>query len=320
MITLGIETSCDETSASVVKDGREVLSNVVASSLNLHKKFGGIVPEIASRAHLESINFVVSQALKESKKKLKDINLIAVTSDPGLIGSLLVGVSFARALSFALRKPLVEVDHVKAHLYASFFEKSAPRFPFVGLVISGGHTNLYRVNNFFSFKLLGTTLDDAAGEAFDKVAKILDLGFPGGPIIDKISAKVKNNRLRFNYSQLPGTFNFSFSGLKTAVLYYVNKNQHKKDFSPKCVAASFQEAVVDNLVEKSIFACKKLRIRSLVLGGGVVANSRLRTKLSQEAEYQDIKVYFPQRNLCLDNAAMVAGLGFQISKTGGAIC
>lgn len=319
MIVLGIETSCDETSASIVKDGRKILSNVIASSLSLHKKFGGIVPEIASRAHLESINFVVKEALTKAKKELKDIDLVAVTSDPGLIGSLLVGVSFARALSFALRKPIVEVDHVKAHLYASFLEKDIPRFPFVGMVISGGHTNLYRVNNFRSFKLLGTTLDDAAGEAFDKVAKILNLGFPGGPIIDKISTKVKDFRIRFNYSQLPGTFNFSFSGLKTAVLYYVNKNRNRKDFSARDIAASFQEAVVDNLVAKSIFACKKLCIKNLVLGGGVVANSRLRTKLSREAGGQGIKVYFPQKFLCLDNAAMVAGLGYRVFKKGGGV-
>lgn len=320
MIVLGIESSCDETSAAIVKDGRKILSNVIASSLPLHKKFGGIVPEIASRAHLESINIVTKEALAQAKKKNKDIDLIAVTVDPGLIGSLLVGVSFARALSFALKKPIVEVDHVKAHLYASFLAEDIPKFPFIGLVISGGHTNLYRVNNFRSFKLLGTTLDDAAGEAFDKVAKILNLGFPGGPIIDKLSSNVKDFKIKFNYSRLANTFDFSFSGLKTAVLYYVNNDWDKKNTSVKDIAASFQEAVIKNLVEKSIFACKRLRIKRLVLGGGVVANSRLRTRLSQEAEIQGIKVYFPQKNLCLDNAAMVAGLGYQICKTGGGSC
>jgi len=320
MIVLGIETSCDETSASMVKDGRKILSNVVASSLSQHKKFGGIVPEIASRAHLESINFVVKEALARSKKQLKDIDLVAVTLDPGLIGSLLVGISFARALSFALRKPIVEVDHVLAHLYSSFLEEEVPKFPFVGMVISGGHTNLYKVKDFCSFKLLGTTLDDAAGEAFDKVAKILKLGFPGGPIIDKVSSNIKDFKLKFNYSKLPGTYNFSFSGLKTAVLYYVNKDWDKKKISAKDIAAGFQEAVVNNLVEKSLSACRKLKIKRLVLGGGVVANSRLREKLSSEARIQGVKVYFPQKALCLDNAAMVAGLGYRVFKKGGGVC
>ncbi|MBM3248094.1 MAG: tRNA (adenosine(37)-N6)-threonylcarbamoyltransferase complex transferase subunit TsaD [Candidatus Omnitrophica bacterium] len=320
MIVLGIETSCDETSASVVKDGRKILSNIVASSLSQHKKFGGIVPEIASRAHLESINFVVKEALAQSKKQLKDIDLVAVTSDPGLIGSLLVGISFARALSFAIRKPIVEVDHVLAHLYSVFLEEDVPRFPFVGMVISGGHTNLYKVKDFCSFKLLGTTLDDAAGEAFDKVAKILKLGFPGGPIIDKVSGNIKDFKIKFNYSKLPGTFNFSFSGLKTTVLYYVNKDWDKKKISAKDIAAGFQEAVVNNLVEKSLSACRKLKIKRLVLGGGVVANSRLREKLLSEAKIQGVKVYFPQKALCLDNAAMVAGLGYRVFKKGGGVC
>jgi len=314
MMVLGIETSCDETAAAVVKDGKKILSSVIASSLSEHKKFGGIVPEIASRAHLESINFVVKEALRMARKQLKDIDLIAVTTKPGLIGSLLVGVSFAKAIGASLKKPVIEINHIQAHLYSCFLKGKKPKFPFVGLVVSGGHTNLFYVKNFKSVKTLGSTLDDAAGEAFDKVAKILNFGFPGGPIIDKVSQKVKDMRIKFNYSQLPGSFNFSFSGLKTAVLYYVNKNKTAKKTE---VAACFQEAVVKNLVEKSLFACKKKRVRRLVLGGGVAANSRLRKRLPIEAVRQAVKVYLPNRDLCLDNAAMVAGLGYRIYKNGG---
>lgn len=317
MIVLGIETSCDETAASVVKDGRKILSNVVSSSLALHKEFGGIIPEIASRAHLETINFVVKKALEKAGKKLKDINLIAVTSNPGLIGSLLVGLSFAKALSFAIKKPLLEVNHICAHLYACFLGKGSPSLPFIGLVVSGGHTNLFLVRDFSSFKTLGTTLDDAAGEAFDKVAKILNLGFPGGPIIDKLSKNIKEYKIKFSYSQLPGSFNFSFSGLKTAVLYFVRKHHSSKDISKADIAASFQEAVVKNLIEKSIFACKRKKINRLVVGGGVASNSRLRESLLSQAGAQGIKVYFPEKHLCLDNAAMVAGLGYRIYKKGG---
>jgi N6-L-threonylcarbamoyladenine synthase len=316
MIVLGIETSCDETAASLVRDGKKVLSNVVASSLPLHKKFGGIVPEIASRAHLELINFVVKEALRQAKKKLADISLIAVTSHPGLIGSLLVGVSFAKGLGCSLKKPVVEIDHIQAHLYPCFLKGKTPAFPFIGLVVSGGHTNLFLVKNFNSFKLLGTTLDDAAGEAFDKVAKILDLGFPGGPIIDRISKKVKECRIKFSYSELPGSFNFSFSGLKTAVLYYVNKNKNAKRFE---IAACFQEAVIRNLIEKSFLACRKKNINSLVLGGGVAANSSLREKLLAESTINGIKVYLPEKELCVDNAAMVAGLAFRVYQNGGGL-
>ncbi|MFH1655950.1 MAG: tRNA (adenosine(37)-N6)-threonylcarbamoyltransferase complex transferase subunit TsaD [Candidatus Omnitrophota bacterium] len=314
MIVLGIETSCDETAASVVKDGKNILSNVIASSLPLHKKFGGIVPEIASRAHLESINIVVKEALKKAKEKPKDIDLIAVTSEPGLIGSLLVGVSFAKALSCSLEKPFLEINHIQAHLYACFLRGEKPKFPFIGLVISGGHTNLFLVKNFKSVKILGSTLDDAAGEAFDKVAKILGLGFPGGPIIDRLSKNERDFRIRFNYARLPGSFNFSFSGLKTAVLYYVKKNKRAEK---SVVAACFQESVIRNLTEKSIFACKKKRINRLVLGGGVVANSRLRERLPVEAASEGIKVFLPEKDLCVDNAAMVAGLGYRIFKNGG---
>jgi N6-L-threonylcarbamoyladenine synthase len=316
MIVLGIETSCDETAVAIVKDGKKILSNVICSSLVLHKRFGGIIPEIASRAHLETVSFVTREAFKKSKKEFKDIDLIAVTSGPGLIGSLLVGQSFAKALTTALRKPIVEVNHIHAHLYACFLNRDFPRFPFIGLVVSGGHTSLFLVKDFNSFKLLGATLDDAAGEAFDKVAKILNLGFPGGPIIDKLSKKIRDFKIKFNYSPLPDSFNFSFSGLKTAILYYVNRDWNKKHIGVSDIAACFQEIVIKNLIEKSILACRKKKVGRLVIGGGVAANSRLRHRLSYEGRLQGIKVYLPERKLCTDNAAMVAGLGYQIYKRG----
>ncbi len=314
MLILGIESSCDETAASVVKDGEVILSEVVSSSLKMHKPYGGIIPEIASRAQLELILPVVQQAFKKAKIKLNKIDLISVVSYPGLKGSLLVGLAFARMLSLALKKPLIEVDHTKAHLFANFLSPEKPRFPFVGLVVSGGHTSLYFVKSAADFKLLGQTVDDAAGEAFDKVAKILNLGYPGGPIIDRISGKGNPDKIRFACSGLNNSFNFSFSGIKTAVLYFVRDKWDRDRFKLSDIASSFQKSVVDTLVEKSLKACKKMKSRSLVIGGGVSANSCLRQKLSQQAKNIGIKVYFPPKHLCLDNASMVAALGFKLYK------
>ncbi len=309
MLVLGIETSCDETAAAVVKDGKTILSSVVASSLKLHQPYGGIIPEIASRQQIELILPVVEQAIKKAKINLKDIDLISVASCPGLKGSLLVGTTFARVMSLALKIPLVEVDHTHAHLFANFLSPKKPSFPFVGLVVSGGHTSLYVVKSAADFKLLGKTSDDAAGEAFDKVAKILNLGYPGGPIIDNLAKKGNPRKIKFSCAAGNNSFNFSFSGIKTAVLYFVRDKWNKNRVSVADIASSFQESVVNVLSTKTIAACQKNRIRELSVGGGVSANSGLRETLSKRAREQRINVYFPPKELCLDNAAMVAALG-----------
>lgn len=317
MITLGIETSCDETSAAVVENGRYVLSNVVSSSLRLHQKYKGIIPEIASRAHIESLSFVVKDALRKAQKKITDIGLVCVTKGPGLVGSLLVGISFAKALSFSIKKTLIGVDHLQAHLYASFLAKGKkqsrgfPALPCVGLVVSGGHTSLFFVSKDFDFKCISQTADDAAGEAFDKVAKILGLGYPGGPVIEKLARRGNPESVKFSCSA-SDELGFSFSGIKTAVLYKVHSPQstvHRKD-----IAASFQKAVVEALVEKSLLACERKKIATLVVGGGVAANRYLRQRLTEEAGIPKIKVYFPDFALSLDNAAMISGLGYQLYK------
>ena len=325
MITLGIETSCDETSAALVLDGRQILSNVTASSLKLHQRYKGIIPEIASRAHIESISLVLAQALSAAKKGARDIDVVCVTKEPGLIGSLFVGVSFAKALSLSLEKPLVGVDHLEAHLYANFLsygkeERDIPPAPFIGLVVSGGHTSLFYVHKDFSFKPLSATLDDAAGEAFDKVAKILDLGYPGGPVIEQLARK--GNPKAAGLSCLGGEgLNFSFSGIKTAVLYKSQKSKvkskkEKHKITNADMAAGFQEAVVRVLVEKSLQACRKKGLKSLVVGGGVAANNYFRSRMEREAKDAGVRVWFPAKGLNLDNAAMVAGLGYQLFKKG----
>ena len=322
MLTLGLETSCDETSASVVKDGRRILSNVISSSQEFHKKYGGVIPEIASRLQIELINYVVKRAL--SRVPLDKIDLIAVTAGPGLAGSLLVGISFAKALSFSRGIPCVGVNHLKAHLYANFFNKRPPAFPFVGLLISGGHTALVYVSGFDEFELLGQTRDDAAGEAFDKVAKILSLGYPGGPIIDEISRGVNPGKVKFTRPYLKkDSLDFSFSGIKTQVLYYVRDRfpqpagpQAANGHGRKDVAAGFQEAVVEVLVNKAMLACRRREVKQIVLGGGVSRNTRLRRALSSQAKTQGIEVFCPAPVLCTDNAAMVAGLGYRLYKEG----
>lgn len=323
MNILGIETSCDETAASIVCNGRRILSNIVSSSLNEHKKYGGIVPEIASRRQMELINSVVKKALSEGKLTLKDIDGIAVTVSPGLIGSLLVGLSFARALSFALKRPLVEVNHIQAHLYANFLvsadnrqnkNTTLPRLPAVGLVVSGGHSSLFYLKNFSDCQRLGATLDDAAGETFDKVARMLNLGYPGGPMIDRLAATGKNNRVNFSCAQIPESADFSFSGIKTAVWYYLRDHWDKKKVSVNMVAYAFQKSVVSVLVKKSLALCQKKNVKTLLVGGGVAANSALRDSLWRAAREQNIKVFFPPLTLCLDNAAMIAGLGYHFLK------
>ena len=330
MYVLGIETSCDETAASIVKDGRRILSNVVSSSLKEHKKYGGVVPEIASRMQLESITKVVDCAVKEAKIKLKNINLVSVTCGPGLAGSLLVGISFAKSISLGLGVPLLGLNHLYSHIYANFLNGERLLLPFVALIVSGGHTTLFYVRDFDKIDVLGATCDDACGEAFDKVAKILGLGYPGGPLIEKLARKGNPRKIKFNCSDTNRPLDFSFSGIKTAVLYYVRKNidarcsmldARKKQesniqYQVSDVAASFQEAVINTLISKSLLACKIKRVDRLVIGGGVAANTRLRERLYSEAEKKGLNTYFPHPKLCMDNAAMVAGLGYQLFKKG----
>jgi N6-L-threonylcarbamoyladenine synthase len=294
-----------------------VRSNIVATSLEDHQRFGGIIPEIASRRQIEFIQGVVARSLSQADMTLKHIDAVAVTRSPGLIGSLLVGLCFARALAYAASKPLVEIDHIKAHLYANFVQlpdkpPACPlkNLPAVGLVVSGGHSSLFYIKDFKNFKLMGATRDDAAGEAFDKVARILELGYPGGPVIDRMARQGRNQEIKFPQSPLPGSYDFSFSGVKTAVLYYTQKHKNEPDFSVEKVAYAFQESVVAVLADKSLKACQKMKVKTLLVGGGVAANSALRAHLQTQAEARGINVFFPPMGLCVDNAAMIAGLGF----------
>lgn len=332
MYVLGIETSCDETSASVVKDGKAVLSNEVSSSLKFHKIYGGVVPEIASRKQLEAIACVTDNALKSAGISLKDIGLVSVTSGPGLLGSLLIGISFAKTIALCLNIKLLGVSHIYSHIYANFLNGSGIKLPFVAMVVSGGHTSLFYVRDFSRIETLGETQDDACGEAFDKVAKILGLGYPGGPLIEKMAKKSNCRKIKFGCSGTKHPFDFSFSGIKTAVLYYYKKNITGSRFSvigsrraPSSehrapiiadIAASFQESVIDTLVRKSFSACEFKKTNKLVVGGGVVANGRLREKFLEAAKHKGIRCYFPSKDLCMDNAAMVAGLGYQLFRKG----
>ncbi|MFA6379133.1 MAG: tRNA (adenosine(37)-N6)-threonylcarbamoyltransferase complex transferase subunit TsaD [Candidatus Omnitrophota bacterium] len=322
MYILGIETSCDETAASIVKDGKTILANVIATSLAQHKKYGGIIPEIASRKQLELINLVIQDALNISGKKLSDLSAIAVTIQPGLIGSLLVGICVARALSYSLRIPLIEVDHVSAHLYANFLQfKNTSRMtpktslPAIGLVVSGGHSSIFAIKDFQNIELIGRTRDDAAGEAYDKVARILGLGYPGGPVIDRLARKGKNEEIKFPCAALPNSHDFSFSGIKTAVYYFTKRNKAVKKLPLEKIAYSFQHSVVRSLTKKTIEVCLEKKIKNLIVGGGVAANSMLRETLIREGKNHAIHVFFPDLSLCMDNAAMVAGLGFHYKNS-----
>lgn len=317
MLILGIETSCDETAAGVVKDGTRILSNVISSSLKYHKKFGGVVPEIATRHHVENIDKVITRSLYLAGVKIKDIDAVAVTNGPGLVGALLTGISCAKAISYNLGKPLIAVDHLKAHIYSAIMEKNIPVFPFIGLVISGGHTRLYLVDDFNSFELLGDTVDDAVGEAYDKVSKILGLGYPGGPVIDALAKKGNPAAIKFTCRAVNNSLDFSFSGIKTAVLYKVKAmGPRLKAKEVSDIAASFQEAVLRVLVENSIKAIEKYKVKSFVVGGGVSANSGFREKMRREAAFKGFDLYFPPLNLCSDNAVMAAGLAYRLYKKG----
>jgi len=314
MLVLGIESSCDETSAAIVENGKNILSNVILSSLHLHKPYGGVVPEVACRHHAELIDSVVKEAFDKAGRGIKDIGLIAVTEKPGLIGALLVGISCAKGIALAYSLPFLGIDHLWAHLYAPVMDNPGIRFPYVGLVVSGGHTNLLLVKNFDKYQELGQTTDDAIGEAFDKVAKILNMGYPGGPVIEKCAKLGNPEAIKFPKSLMePGSLDFSFSGVKTAVLNYARRTTYDARRTTD-ICASFQEAVVDTVVEKSIRACQQYKAGTLVVGGGVSLNARLREKLSLECDKYKIKVYFPSRQLCMDNAAMVAGLAYQLHR------
>ena len=317
MNILGIETSCDETAAAVVQDGRIIRSNIVSSSLKEHKKYGGIIPEIASRRQLECITAVVQQALSDSRCAIQALDAIAVTQRPGLIGSLLVGISYARALSYALKKPLLEVDHIHAHLYANCLNpKLSIKLPALGLVVSGGHSSIFYVKTFRDYELCGETRDDAVGEAFDKVARILELGYPGGPAIDRLAKAGRNSKIRFNCADLPDSYDFSFSGIKTAVLYHHRANVKKPEYSKAEISYAFQESITSTLVQRCISACLKKKVKTLLVGGGVAANSTLREKLLRAAKENNLQVFFPPMSLCMDNAAMIAGLGFHLLTKG----
>jgi N6-L-threonylcarbamoyladenine synthase len=310
MLILGIDTSCDDTSAAVVEDGIKIVSNVVSSQSDIHSKYGGIVPELASRRHIEMILPVVDEALKRAGISLRDISAVAVCHGPGLIGSLLVGCSFAKAACYAGRVPLVAVNHLEGHILASFLETPAPEFPFLSLVISGGHTSLYIAEDHRTFKELGRTRDDAAGEAYDKVSKLLGLGYPGGPVIDSLAQKGNPRAIDFPRAYLPETFDFSYSGMKTAVLNFMKANPSPSDELINDIAASFQAAVLDVLVRKTEWAVKKEGIGRVSLSGGVAANSGLRKRMREMGEEKEIEIFIPPAGLCTDNAAMIAAAGY----------
>lgn len=316
MLVLGIESSCDETAAAVISGGK-MLSNVIASQIKDHSKYGGVVPEIASRKHIEAINIVLQEALANAQVTLKEIEGIAVTRGPGLIGSLLIGLSTAKALAYALNIPLVGVNHLEGHIAASFLAEKTPAFPFAALVVSGGHTNIYLVKDYHDFELLGQTRDDAAGEAFDKAAKLLNLGYPGGVVIDKL-AKLGNPQAVAFPRAMKDSPDFSFSGLKTSLLTMLKKRG--RDFEESQlpdVVASYQEAIVDVLVEKTIRAAKANGIDQIVVCGGVAANGRLREKFASATDANKIELFIPPIILCTDNAAMIGAIGEIMLQDGG---
>lgn len=323
MLVLGIETSCDDTAAAVVEDGRSVFSSVVSSQDDIHSKYGGIVPELASRSHIEAIIPVAKEALSRAGVPLGALGAIAVTQGPGLVGSVLIGLSFAKALSFTLGLPFTGVNHIESHPLAAFLHerderKDAPSFPFVALIVSGGHTTLMLIKGFTEYDILGQTLDDAAGEAFDKVAKLLGLGYPGGAVIDALSKEGDRGAFAFTRPHMTkGNLDFSFSGLKTAVLTAVRglKEGELTEDRVKDIAASFQEAAVDVLVAKALWAVERSGASCLVVAGGVACNSRLRERVKEEAGAKGVRLFIPAPRYCSDNAAMVAALGFhQLEK------
>lgn len=318
MNVLGIETSCDETSVAVISDG-ELKANLI-SSQDFHSKYGGVVPELSSRAHLQIIIPLLRDSLKKADLKLKDIDLICATAGPGLIGALLVGLTFAKGLAYSAEKIFVPVNHIEGHIYSGFLMKDKPEFPYLALVVSGGHTLLLLVESDTSIKKLGTTVDDAAGEAFDKVAKMLGLGYPGGPKIQMTALQGNKNKINFPVADLSDRYNFSFSGLKTAVLRYVQKNYGEDEKVPvedlPDIAASFQNAVIKALIRSTERALNEFEVNSISLVGGVAANSELRKYISELAHKYQKKIIIPDMEFCGDNAAMIAYRGLKVYESG----
>lgn len=315
IITLGIESSCDETSVSIVRNGREVLTNVINTQIEIHKQFGGVVPEIASRKHIENISDVTKMALKEANMSFNDIDVVACTYGPGLVGALLVGVGYAKALSFALDKPLIGVNHIEGHIAANYITFPELKPPFLCLIISGGHTHLVYIKDYTEFEILGKTRDDAIGEAYDKVARVIGLQYPGGPKIDKLAKSGQAN------IKLPETYfdnlDFSFSGIKTAVL---NLNHKDPNIDKADLCASFEKATTDMLINNTEKAIKEMKVDKIALAGGVSANSYIRERFSTLGKKLGINVYYPELKLCTDNAAMIASAGYynyMIGKTSG---
>lgn len=316
---LAIESSCDETSAAVVINGREVLSNVISSQIDIHEKFGGVVPEVASRKHIEAISLVVQEAIKEANMDYEELDAIAVTYGPGLVGALLVGLQYAKGLSYALNKPLIGVNHIEGHISANYIQHKDLEPPFLCLVVSGGNTFIVYIKDYGEYEIMGETRDDAAGEAYDKVARAIGLGYPGGPKIDKLAREGNENAIKFPRAKFheENTLDFSFSGLKSSVLNYLNTMEMKKEEINRAdVAASFQKAVVDFLVDNTMKAAKIKKVDEIAVAGGVAANSCLRDTIVKEGEKNNIKILFPSIKLCTDNAAMIGSAAyFQFLKS-----
>jgi N6-L-threonylcarbamoyladenine synthase len=311
VITLGIETSCDETAVAVVEDTFEVRANFIARQEHLHHRYGGVVPEVAARAHVESLNPLLAHALREAGVGFRALDGVAVTTGPGLVGALLVGMAAAKAVALATGAPLIGVNHLEGHIWANFLEHGKPEPPYVALVVSGGHTMLVHMPELHRHQVLGQTLDDAAGEAFDKVARLLGLGFPGGPALDAMASEGDPRAVRFPRAmEGSGDLDFSMSGLKTAVLRYLRaEHAAGREVSLPDVAASFQEAIVDVQVSKTIHAARERGVDTVLLGGGVVANTRLRERMAQAGDAEGLRVLYPPLDLCTDNAAMIASVG-----------
>lgn len=312
ILMLGIETSCDETAASIVMNGREVLSNIIFSQIELHKLYGGVVPEIASRKHIEKINQVIEEALAVAEVSLQDIDGIGVTYGPGLVGALLVGVSEAKAISFATKKPLIGVHHIEGHVSANYIEHPELEPPFLCLIVSGGHTHLVIVKDYGEYEIVGYTRDDAAGEAFDKVARAIGLGYPGGPKIDKLAKEGNKDAIAFPRAHIEGApYDFSFSGVKSAVLNYINSCKMKnEEIITSDIASSFQEAVIDALISRTVQAAKDFGMKKVAIAGGVAANSSLREAMERECKNNNLVLYYPSPIYCTDNAAMIASAAY----------